>query len=152
MEREPDTSRRLSLPKRQSPPRLRDKPGETARVRRRFEALLSAGLVVSSERSLDKVLQRLADVARDVLAARYAALGVLDADGASLRRFFTSGLTEAQRARIGSLPVGRGVLGVVIREAKAVRIANIARHPAAYGFPPHHPPMRSFLGVPIVGR
>ena len=141
----------VGLPKRRSPPVSRDKPGEAARVRRRFEKLLSAGIAVSSERELAKVLQRVVDVARDVVQARYAALGVLTPDGSGLAEFVSSGLSEAERARIGSPPRGRGVLGLVMREAKPIRIVNVGRHPQAYGFPPHHPHMTSFLGVPVLG-
>ena len=107
---------------------------------------------MSSEHALDKVLQRVVDSARAVVGARYAALGVLGDDGKSLVEFVASGLTDAERTRIGDLPRGRGLLGLVIREAKPIRIPTIARHPQASGFPPHHPPMKSFLGVPIVGR
>ncbi len=120
-----------------------------ARVRRRFERLLAAGLTIYEERSLSGVLQRIVDAARDVVGARYAALGVLTADGRGLGEFVTSGLTAAERRRIGDLPSGRGLLGLVIREPKPIRSADIGRHPARHGFPPHHPPMTSFLGVPI---
>lgn len=125
---------------------------ETSRVRERFERLLSAGIAVFSERSLDLVLQRVVDAAREVVGARYAALGVLGEDGSSLVQFVTSGLDEAERRRIGDPPRGRGLLGLVIRERKPIRTADIKRHPQRYGFPPHHPPMNSFLGVPVVGR
>ncbi len=92
------------------------------------------------------------DAAREVVGARYAALGVLSEDGASLVQFVTSGLSEEARQRIGDLPRGRGLLGHVIREAKPIRSADITRHPQRFGFPPHHPPMRSFLGVPVRSR
>ncbi len=121
-------------------------------MRRRFERLLSAGVAVFSQVSLDRVLQQLVDSAREVVGARYAALGVLGPDGASLSQFVTSGVSRAERDRIGDLPHGRGLLGLVIREAKPIRTANINRHPSRYGFPPHHPVMTSFLGVPIVSR
>ncbi|HEU5261782.1 MAG TPA: GAF domain-containing sensor histidine kinase [Gemmatimonadales bacterium] len=118
----------------------------------RFERLLAAGLAIFSEHELEVVLQRVTDAARDVVGARYAALGVLNPEGTSLTRFVTSGLSHAERARIGELPRGRGLLGLVIREARAIRTADINRHPQRYRFPPHHPLMKSFLGVPIVAR
>jgi signal transduction histidine kinase len=123
-----------------------------SRVRRRFESLLSAGVAIFSEHSLESVLQQIADSARDVVGARYAALGVLAADRSTLSQFVTSGLSPTQRQRIGEPPRGRGLLGLVIREPKPIRSADINRHPQRYGFPPHHPPMRSFLGVPIRSR
>src|SRR5205823_1195885 len=123
-----------------------------ARVRRRFESLLSAGVAIFSEHSLERVLQQIVDSAREVVGARYAALGVLAPDRATLSQFVTSGLTQAERERIGDLPRGRGLLGLVIREPQPIRSADINRHPQRYGFPPHHPPMRSFLGVPIRSR
>ena len=119
------------------------------RVRHRFERLLEAGVAIFSEHSLSAVLQRVADSARNVVGARYAALGVLDEDGSSLSQFVTSGMSEAERKRIGDLPRGQGLLGLVIRERKAIRSADLNRHPERFGFPPHHPPMKSFLGVPI---
>ncbi len=126
--------------------------GEAARVRRRFERLLSAGVAVFSEHALDRVLQQVVDSAREVVGARYAALGVLSPDRKSLSQFVTSGLSATQRDRIGDLPKGHGLLGEVIRHPKPIRTADINKHPKRYGFPPHHPPMKSFLGVPIVSR
>ncbi|HYL55605.1 MAG TPA: GAF domain-containing sensor histidine kinase [Gemmatimonadales bacterium] len=117
--------------------------------RDRFERLLTAGLAIFAEHELQAVLQRVADAARDVVGARYAALGVLNEAGTGLAQFVSSGLSEAERARIGPLPQGRGLLGLVIRERRPIRTADITRHPGRYGFPPHHPPMKSFLGVPI---
>ena len=121
-------------------------------MRRRFETLLSAGVAIFSEHSLERVLQQIVDSAREVVGARYAALGVLGPDRQSLTQFVTSGLSEVERERIGELPRGRGLLGLVIREPKPIRSADINRHPKRYGFPPHHPPMKSFLGVPIRSR
>ena len=125
---------------------------EVARVRERFERLLTAGVEIFSEHSLERVLQRVVDAAREVVGARYAALGVLSPDGTSLVQFVTSGISQAERDRIGDLPRGRGLLGLVIREPAPIRTADINHHPQRYGFPPHHPPMRSFLGVPVVAR
>lgn len=125
---------------------------EAARIRQRFERLLTAGVSVFSQHTLDRVLQEVVDVARDVVGARYAALGVVGEDHDSLVEFVTSGMDDATRARIGDLPRGRGLLGAVIRAATPIRTADINRHPQRYGFPPHHPPMRSFLGVPVAVR
>lgn len=126
--------------------------GEATRVRERFERLLAAGVAIFSRHELEHVLQEVVDAARDVVGARYAALGVLGPDGTSLVQFVTSGMEEAARQRIGDPPRGRGLLGLVIREGKPIRSADINRHPQRYGFPPEHPPMRSFLGVPVMGR
>ena len=98
------------------------------------------------------LLRRLLQTAREVLGARYAALGVLDPDRTELVNFVTSGLDEQQRAAIGTLPRGRGILGVLIQDARPLRLERIADDPRSVGFPPHHPPMESFLGVPIALR
>jgi len=113
---------------------------------------VSAGVAIFSEHSLEGVLQQIVDSAREVVGARYAALGVLGSDRKTLSQFVTSGLSAAERDRIGDLPRGRGLLGLVIREPRPIRSADINRHPQRFGFPPHHPPMKSFLGVPIRSR
>ena len=138
------------MPNQRPPKATPRQAGEAARVRRRFERLLSAGIAIFSERSLDRVLQQVVDSACEVVGARYAALGVLAPDRQSLRQFVTSGLSADERDRIGALPTGRGLLGLVIRTVKPVRTADLTRHPQRHGFPPHHPPMTSFLGVPVV--
>jgi GAF domain-containing protein len=125
---------------------------EGARVRSRFERLLDAALAISSQHALDAVLQLVVDSAREVVGARFAALGVLNTTGDGLAEFVTSGLTDDERVRIGDLPRGRGLLGVLIREPRPVRSTDINRHPQRSGFPPHHPPMKSFLGVPVIAR
>jgi signal transduction histidine kinase len=125
---------------------------EATRVRERFERLLAAGLAIFSHHDVDHVLQQVVDAARDVVGAKYAALGVVGEDRQSLVQFVTSGIDEEARRRIGDLPRGRGLLGHVIREAKPVRTGDLNRHPERYGFPPNHPPMKSFLGVPVSGR
>ncbi len=125
---------------------------EATRIRERFERLLAAGIAIFSRHDLEHVLQEVVDAARDVVGARYAALGVLGDDRATLAQFVTSGLDDAARKKIGDPPRGRGLLGHVIREGKPIRTADINRHPDRYGFPPHHPPMKSFLGVPVTGR
>jgi signal transduction histidine kinase len=135
-----------------TPTSKRADPGEVSRVRHRFERLLEAGVAIFSEHSLSAVLQRVVDAARDVVGARYAALGVLAEEGRSLNQFVTSGMSEAERARIGDPPRGRGLLGLVIRKRVPIRSADLNRHPERFGFPPNHLPMKSFLGVPIVLR
>lgn len=119
-------------------------------MRERFERLLAAGVAIASEHSLTEVLQQVVDSARAVVDARYAALGVLAEDARSLAQFVTAGLSKAERERIGEYPQGRGVLGLVMRSPRPLRIPRIGDHPQSYGFPPHHPRMDSFLGVPIV--
>lgn len=140
------------MPRRRATPPPPPAPAEVRRVRQRFEQLLAVGNTILSEHSLDAVLQRVVDAAREVIGARYAALGVMNEEGTGLVQFVTSGLTQEQRDRIGDPPRGHGLLGVVIRDARPIRTADIAHHPQRYGFPPHHPQMRSFLGAPIIGR
>ncbi len=120
--------------------------------RDRTRALVEAGIALSSELSLDAVLQKLVETAATLTDARYAALGVLDPSGQRLERFLTTGVDEAQRAAIGDLPTGRGILGVLIREAAPLRLHDLAGDPRSVGFPPGHPPMETFLGVPIALR
>lgn len=116
---------------------------------RRLQALVRAGLALNSELVLEEVLRTFVEVAREVLHAGYAALGVLDPTGTFLSQFVFSGLSDEQAKRIGDLPHGRGVLGLVIREGRPIRLPDISHHPHAYGFPEGHPPMKSFLGVPV---
>lgn len=122
---------------------------EGLRVEERFRRLLSAGVSIYSQQTLPAVLQQVADTARDVVGARYAALGVLDESGTGLSEFVTSGLDPAVRERIGDLPRGHGLLGLVIREKRPIRTPDLSQDARGSGFPPHHPPMHSFLGVPI---
>ena len=98
--------------------------------------------------SVDEVLQLIVDRVRPLVGAEYAALGIVD-DGGRIERFITSGLDNATRTRIGALPEGHGLLGLIIRENRSYRVPDINRDPRRYGFPPNHPPMASFLGVPI---
>jgi signal transduction histidine kinase len=118
----------------------------------RLEALFAAGLAVTSELSLEALLNRLVRTAAELTGARYAALGVIDASGSELEQFLTHGVDPDTRAEIGALPRGRGILGVLIRETKPLRLHNLAEDPRSVGFPPGHPPMHSFLGVPIMLR
>jgi signal transduction histidine kinase len=118
----------------------------------RWRKLIETGIAVTSELSLEAVLQRIVEAAAQLTGAKYAALGVIDPSGRALERFLTTGIDEETHARIGDLPHGRGILGVLINEAQPLRLHNLTTDPRAVGFPPHHPPMRSFLGVPILLR
>ena len=106
---------------------------------------------ISGVLEIDRVLQLIVDRVRELVEAEYAALGIVDRDGA-IERFITSGMSDETRAAIGDLPHGRGLLGLIIRENRTVRIPEIAAHGESYGFPPNHPPMSSFLGMPIQNR
>lgn len=130
-------------------------PGHTdpaAAPQERLRVLVEAGIALSSELSLDALLKRIVETATALTGARYAALGVIDRTGQGLERFFTTGIDAETRAAIGELPRGRGILGVLIREARPLRLHDIADDPRSVGFPRNHPPMRTFLGVPIVLR
>jgi signal transduction histidine kinase len=118
----------------------------------RLERLVEAGTLLVSELSLEGVLEHTVQIAASVIGAKYAAIGVLAPDGRTIEKFHTHGMSEAERAAIGPPPRGHGILGLVIREACVIRLPDLARHPDSYGFPPHHPPMHSFLGAPIAGR
>jgi signal transduction histidine kinase len=118
----------------------------------RLRILVDAGIALTSELSLDALLQRIVQTAAELTGARYAALGVIDRSGQALERFLTTGIDEETYAAIGDLPRGRGILGVLIRDAQPLRLEEIARDPRSVGFPANHPPMTSFLGVPIVLR
>jgi signal transduction histidine kinase len=118
----------------------------------RLQALIEAGRLVVAERQLDAVFGRLLDVARETTGARYAAIGILDESRTALADFITAGIDPHTRETIGELPRGRGVLGTLISEPKPLRLRNVSGHPRSYGFPVGHPPMESFLGVPIVIR
>ncbi len=109
-------------------------------------------MALASELSLEPVLQRIVELAVELTEARYGALGVLSPDGASISSFITVGITDEERAALGDAPIGHGLLGALIRDARPIRIPDIAADPRSVGFPPHHPPMRSLLGVPIAGR
>jgi signal transduction histidine kinase len=118
----------------------------------RLRALLDAGIALNSELSLDALLQRLVETAAELTGARYAALGVIDKSGRTLERFLTTGIDQDTHAAIGELPRGRGILGVLIRDAQSLRLDDLATDPRSVGFPRNHPPMKSFLGVPILQR
>jgi signal transduction histidine kinase len=116
---------------------------------KRLRALVEAGVALTSELSLDALLQRLVEAAAELTAARYAALGVIDRSGSELERFLTTGLDADTHAAIGDLPRGRGILGVLISDDAPLRLHDLGQDARAVGFPPNHPPMRTFLGVPI---
>jgi signal transduction histidine kinase len=114
------------------------------------DAVLQLAWSVLSDLDLELVLERALDAARAVTGARYAALGVLDDDRRELARFLTAGIDAETAREIGPLPRGRGVLGELIRDPRPLRLDDVEAHPHAFGFPPAHPPMHSFLGVPII--
>jgi signal transduction histidine kinase len=116
---------------------------------KRLRRLIEVGPTLGAELQLDSVLDRLLSVARELTGARYAAVGVLDRERHELERFVTQGVDESTRREIGDLPRGHGVLGVLIREPVPLRLRDVSEHPLSYGFPPGHPPMRNFLGVPV---
>jgi len=130
---------------------LQEREQAVGRGREQLGALVEAGMVLTAERSLEAVLQRIVEVACRLLGARYGALGVLDAQG-GLGQFITTGFSEETKTRIGHLPVGKGILGAMVREGKPLRLRDLTRDPRAHGFPSDHPPMHSFLGVPIVSK
>ena len=116
-----------------------------------LRTLVKAGMIVSAQLSLKAVLQRIVNMALKLVNARYGALGVLDGKG-GLSQFITVGVDEKTKTAIGHLPVGKGILGILIKEAKPLCLKDLTKDPRAHGFPPHHPPMRSFLGVPIISK
>ncbi len=118
----------------------------------RLEQLVVATAKLTGELELDGVLDRVVQHAAEIIGAHYAAIGVLAPDGKLLESFTTFGMTAEERAAIGPPPEGHGILGLVIREGRPIRLPDLGRHPESYGFPPHHPAMGSFLGVPIAGR
>jgi signal transduction histidine kinase len=119
----------------------------------RLQGLLNAVVAIGSQLELDEVLRRIVTTAADLADAEYAALGVLDPTGERrLSAFITVGIDAEVREQIGDDPHGRGLLGLLIDDPRPIRLTDIADHPASYGFPPHHPPMKTFLGVPISVR
>lgn len=124
---------------------------ETVSLARDLRALSQAGIALSSELSLQAVLQKVVDIARAQVDARYAAMSVLD-DRGVLRQFLYAGITEEERERIGATPQGKGLLGVLLRQNQALRLSDVESDPRSVGFPPNHPRMKSLLGVPVVYR
>ena len=113
--------------------------------------VVEAGAAIARSLDLDETLQAVVEAAARVTNASYCALGVLGTDR-RISRFITTGLTDEQRDELGALPTGRGILGVLIDEARPLRLRDLSQDPRSVGFPPNHPPMRSFLGVPVEGR
>lgn len=111
-------------------------------------SLLQAVASITSELSLDAVLQQIVEQACELVQARYGALGVLGESG-SITKFLTYGISATERERIGALPEGKGILGLLIRHPASIRLRDLSEHPESVGFPPHHPQMKTFLGVPI---
>ncbi|HKP51351.1 MAG TPA: GAF domain-containing protein [Chloroflexia bacterium] len=127
---------------------------QAPRAEARVEQLLAlnkGAVAITSELDLDSLLQRIVDVAREMVGCNYAALGVLGDDG-YIKRFPTSGISETEREKIGAPPRGHGLLGVMLRAGRSLRIPDMSKDPRRSGFPPNHPPMTSLLGVPIFVR
>ncbi|MDX6487284.1 MAG: hypothetical protein QOF43_2437, partial [Gaiellaceae bacterium] len=118
----------------------------------RLRALIAATTAIASDLSLESLLQRLVTTAAELTGARYAALGVIDRSGRQLERFLTTGIDEETHHAIGELPRGRGILGVLIDEATPLRLHRLSDDSRSVGFPANHPPMNTFLGVPILLR
>jgi signal transduction histidine kinase len=127
---------------------VQDRMAEIVATRDRMQRLLDAVLAVGEGLELDATLRRIVAAAVDLVDARYGAMGVLGADG-GLSRFIHVGIDEETRAEMGKLPEGKGLLGQLIVDPRPLRLTDIGDHEASVGFPPHHPPMRSFLGVPV---
>jgi len=125
--------------------------GATVLEEGRLRRLIEVGRSLVSELDAEAVLYRVLDAARDLTGARYAALGILD-ERHEAERFLFRGIDQETRAAIGPLPRGLGVLGELIRDPRPLRLSNVGDHPRSYGFPPGHPPMGNFLGVPILIR
>jgi signal transduction histidine kinase len=119
-----------------------------AGIQERYERLLEGGLALAADLSLPATLQRIVELAAGLTGARYGAMGVLGRDG-TITDFVTTGITAEERAAMGHIPHGRGILGVLINDARPLRLHDIAEDPRSVGLPPHHPPMRTFLGVPV---
>jgi signal transduction histidine kinase len=120
-------------------------PESAAELRKLVDAVVTVG----SDLDLSAMLHRLVVVATELVGAKYGALGVLDPTRTRLEDFITVGIDEHTHRLIGDLPEGKGILGLLIVDAKPIRLPDLKRHPDSYGFPPNHPPMKSFLGVPI---
>lgn len=140
---------RLQTTVRQQKVELERLYAESQRQADRLRALHEAELVLTSDLALEKVLQRVVDLSRDLLGVRYAALGVIGDDG-TLQQFVTSGVDPHTRAAIGRLPVGLGLLGYLMHKGEPIRVDDITAHPESVGFPPNHPPMKTLLGIPLL--
>ncbi|MCB1289444.1 MAG: GAF domain-containing protein, partial [Mycobacterium sp.] len=155
-DRQPEGSTPLPLRDTLSQLRLRellvevqDRVEQIVRGRDRLDGLVEAMLVVNSGLDLDTTLRTIVRTATSLVDARYGALGVRGGDGDALVEFVTEGIDDEVGERIGAPPSGRGVLGLLIDDPKPIRLDDIRMHPASVGFPRDHPPMRTFLGVPV---
>ncbi|MFD1046782.1 GAF domain-containing protein, partial [Kibdelosporangium lantanae] len=128
---------------------LMDRAAEVLESQDRVHRLLDAVVSVASDLSLPDVLRRIVQSSIDLVGARYAAMGVLAPEGTSLQEFIYIGIDDQQRELIGDLPHGKGILGLLIKHPEPIRMPNLHDHPQSYGFPANHPPMQSFLGVPV---
>ncbi len=128
---------------------VQDRIDQVIVARDQIDGLLEAVLTVASGLELDATLERIVHAAIELADCRYGALGVLNRRGDGLQNFVYEGIDEDTRALIGDLPTGHGLLGLLIEQPKPIRLDNLAQHVASSGFPEHHPPMRTFLGVPI---
>jgi signal transduction histidine kinase len=130
-----------------------ERVGDVLDNQKRLSRLLDAVVVLAGDLDVDSVLQKIVTAGCELVGAQYGALGVLSGAGDErerrLSQFVTHGLSDEQRKAIGDLPRGHGLLGLIIDHPEPVRLDRIADHPASYGFPPEHPPMDSFLGVPV---
>lgn len=122
---------------------------ERITVQQQMVKLLESGVLLRFDRTLDETLQHIVDAARIVIGAKYAALAVLG-ENEEFSRFFYSGMSKEEARKIGEPPKGRGLLGLIMEEGKVIRLRDLTKHPKAFGFPPYHPVMKSFLGVPII--
>ena len=115
----------------------------------KLRRLMGAVLMITADVELSDLLRHIVEEAKSLVGARYAALGVLNPTRSGLEQFITVGLSQAEEAEIGDRPTGRGVLGLLITEPAPLRLSHLEEHPGRYGFPANHPPMTSFLGVPV---
>ena len=114
--------------------------------------MLRAVVAIGTDLDLTATLQRIVESATELADAHYGALGVLDPTRTFLAEFLTVGIDDETRAEVGDLPKGHGILGLLIREPRPIRLPDLREHPDSFGFPPNHPQMRSFLGVPVMVR
>ena len=119
---------------------------------RQLRRLLDGVLTIGSDLDLHSVLHTIIETTAELVDARYGALGVLDESRTRLTEFITVGVDDPTRAAIGHIPEGHGILGLLIIDPRPLRLPDLNEHPDRFGFPPNHPPMTSFLGMPIVVR
>ena len=129
-----------------------DQTRESILGEQRLLRLLDVGQALVAELDIERLLYQVLEVARELTGARYAALGVLDDRRERLERFLSVGIDDATHAAIGDLPRGNGILGILITDPRPLRLRDVSEHPQSYGFPLNHPPMHTFLGVPILIR